>query len=116
MKKVYSKPDFDVVEFAVSEAIATCETETSTVYPEQTIQCIVAETDTVFYSGCSSSASQGKLVNYNNTLYYVWYNGHVSKQPTSDQQALLSALGITSPGWHAGPATSEVISIVNASA
>lgn len=118
MKRFYSKPQFNVTEFVPTEAISVCTDEISKSYANQTINCIINGSETIFYDDCTNSAKNGQLVTYDGTTYYVWYNGTVSGKPTTEQQtkldAILTLAGVNGePGWHAGPATSTIITTHN---
>lgn len=117
--KEYVKPDVFVTEFALNEAVAVCTDITETKYNNQTIYCVINGSETIFYNGCTNSATDGKLVTYNGTLYYLWYNGSVGGKPSTDGEALIKAIqkeaGVSGSGWHAGPATAEIITTHNMS-
>lgn len=117
--KEYVKPDVFVTEFALNEAVAVCTDITETKYNNQTIYCVINGSETIFYNGCTNSATKGDLVTYKGTLYYLWYNGEVSGEPTNEQKQLIQgiqgAAGVSGPGWHAGPATAEIITTHNMS-
>lgn len=121
MKKEYRKPNIIITKFQLNHTIASCAYTSETTYKEQTINCVINGAETIFYdNGCKNTASNGKLVTYDDTLYYVWYNGKVATKPDADQQTLIDAIlslaGVKGqPGWHAGPATAEIISIHNMS-
>lgn len=118
MKRVYEKPQLSITEFVPDMAISVCYDEVSTEYKDQTIECIINGSETIFDSDCQKSVSNGQLVTYDGTTYYVWYNGTVSGRPTTEQQtkldAILTLAGVKGQsGWHAGPATSTIITTHN---
>lgn len=117
----YVKPELDVTVFTLNQAITACETTTSEKWDNQTVYCVVNGSETVFYDGCENSASNGRLVtidgnsSYEGGVYYVWYTGTSQGRPDEAQQEILAQCGISGPGWHAGPASSTIISIHNMS-
>ena len=117
--KEYVKPDVFVTEFALNEAVAACTDTTEKEFEEQKIICVINGEEVIFYNGCTNSATDGKLVTYNGTLYYLWYNGSVGGKPSTDGEALIKAIqkeaGVSGSGWHAGPATAEIITTHNMS-
>ena len=117
--KEYVKPDVFVTEFAVNEAVAACTDTTEKEFEEQKIICVINGEEVIFYNGCTNSATKGDLATYRGTLYYLWYNGEVSGEPTNEQKQLIQgiqgAAGVSGPGWHAGPATAEIITTHNMS-
>ena len=117
--KEYVKPDVFVTEFAVNEAVAACTDTTEKEFEEQKIICVINGEEVIFYNGCTNSATKGDLVTYKGTLYYLWYNGSVGGKPSTDGEALIKAIqkeaGVSGSGWHAGPATAEIITTHNMS-
>lgn len=123
--KTYMKPDMLVTEFTPNEAVAACDYVYTEEFPAQTVVCIVEGEETIFASGnnnCDAKITGGDLIWYDSPYesqgyasgyYYVWYTGTASAQPSDTEQKILGDLGITSMGYHAGLATSEIISSHN---
>ena len=97
----------------------------SNVYSAQTVNCVINGEESIFTSstsGCESEVSLSGGTNYyfttyNNVDYFVWYDGNVASQPTTDQQTLIDAIlsscglstgGASNAGWHAGTYTFTV--------
>ncbi len=118
----YVKPELNVTVFELNQAIAACETTTESKWNNQTVYCVVNGSETIFYDGCANDANNGRLVTiagnaqYPGGIYYVWKTGSASgNPPTPSQQEILNQCGISGPGWHAGPATPEIITVHNMS-
>lgn len=119
----YVKPAFNVTKFDLNETVAACDrvvtgTETTKVYEQQSIDCIIGnQQETVFNaaSGCSTAANQWGVTEYEGTMYFVWYTyagdtgsgGAPSQSATNKLNTIVSAAGFTAgPGWHYGEVTS----------
>ena len=115
----YMKPELYITEFEANQVIAACDrlvvgTETTTVYDEQSGNCIIgAQQGTVFNSGnndCSTSATQWGIATSGGITYFVWFTyagdmGNRSDAPSAYETELLNKLvvqigGTTGSGWH----------------
>ncbi len=115
--KEYQKPEMKSVEFKANESVAACEMSSNVTYDEQTVNCMFDGSDTIFGDNCKGNATtKGYLVDYNDKTYFVWYNGKIGARPT-DTSLLDTLVGMTGnksgAGWHAGVATSTIISALN---
>lgn len=117
--KEYKKPEMTEVEFKANESIAACEVTESSDYKQQTVNCYIDGSETVFTSGnCTKDTSSGYLVDYDDQTYFVWYNGSSNAKPSAQQTKLLDTLvkktgNRSGAGWHAGIATKTLISTLN---
>ncbi|MCD7819126.1 MAG: hypothetical protein LUH07_08765 [Lachnospiraceae bacterium] len=77
-KKVYSKPNFTMMRFTLSDNVATSECD---YYSPVTIPCLITGSHTIFYNDCGNGNNYNNLgssiVKVTSTMYF-----------TSDQQAI----------------------------
>ena len=123
----YAAPKLYVTRYAADRAFADgCTSQDNSYYgyEAQTVYCIVAGSHTIFESGTSGCTSEVDLsgsgttwyfASYDEVSYFVWYDGNVDSQPTSAQQAILDALGITTSGWHAATYSSTFYQLLTMS-